>query len=123
VLHKSARLTSPNDFARTTKSGLRVTTQHFVGYIYLSTDVDTPSARLGLIIGKAFGGSVARHRLARQIRHTIAINSFPKNALIVIRALGLKGTAAHDINVEQEISELSEKLIKRSESWTVGARS
>lgn len=122
MLHKSARLTSPNDFARTTKSGLRVTTQHFVGYIYLTNDTTSQSARLGLIIGKAFGGSVARHRLARQVRHAIALDQFPKNALVVIRALAQREKNYHTIDVVTEIATVSEKLVKRSESWTSGVK-
>lgn len=117
MLNKSARLTSPNDFARTTKSGLRVTTSNFVGYIYLTDSSSSQSARLGLIIGKKFGNSVTRHRLARKIRHAIAIENFPNNSSIVIRALGNKDIAPHTINVADEISLLSQKLTARAEKF------
>lgn len=118
MLHKSARLTSPNDFARTTKSGLRVTTDHFVGYLYLQSESSATSARLGLVIGKRFGNSIARHRLARQIRHAIAIEKFPTNGMIVIRALATS-TPAHQIDVIAEIAQMSEKLIARAEKLAV----
>ena len=117
VLPVDARLTSSSDFARATKSGLRVTSQHFVGYLYLSpvTNVikDESSAKCGLIISKSVGGSVKRHRVARKVRHAVAprISSLPTGSLLVIRALGQDG----DSNIETEITELISKLISRSE--------
>ena len=112
VLPLSARLTSPHDFARTTKSGLRVTSEHFVGYLYINpAATDTP--RAGLIIGKSVGGSVRRHRVSRQIRHTIAplLQNFPQGSLIVFR--GLKQSS--DVDVQREISEISHRLITKAQ--------
>ena len=111
MLPLSARLTSPQEFARTTKSGLRVTSQHFVGYLYVNPALnDLP--RAGLIIGKSVGGSVRRHRVSRQIRHAIAahLSSFPQGSLIVIR--GLKQDASLDVH--GEIAEISTRLISKA---------
>jgi ribonuclease P protein component len=112
VLPVSARLTSPHDFARTTKSGLRVTSEHFVGYLYINPAA-TESPRAGLIIGKSVGGSVRRHRVSRQIRHAIAplLQNFPQGSLIVFS--GLKQGA--DIDVQREISEISHRLITKAQ--------
>jgi ribonuclease P protein component len=108
VLPQGARLTASSDFARATKSGVRVTTQHFVGYLYISPVTNNDSAKCGLIINKTVGGSVKRHRLARKIRHAVAphIASLPTGSLLVIRALKEDG----DRNVSEEISELISKL-------------
>ena len=113
MLPSDARLTSSSDFARATKSGIRVTSQHFVGYLYISPVTNNASAKCGLIISKAVGGSVKRHRAARKVRHAVAptIPSLPPGSLLVIRALGQDG----DSNIESEISELIAKLITRSE--------
>jgi len=113
VLPADARLTQSSDFARATKSGIRVTTQHFVGYLYISPVTNDASAKCGLIISKAVGGSVKRHRVARKVRHAITplIPSLPTGSLLVIRALGQDG----DTNLETEISELIAKLISRSQ--------
>ena len=113
MLPPDARLTSSSDFARATKSGIRVTSQHFVGYLYISPVTNNASARCGLIISKAVGGSVKRHRVARKVRHAVAptISSLPSGSLLVIRALGQDG----DSNIESEISELITKLITRTE--------
>jgi len=112
VLPVDARLTSSSDFARATKSGIRVTTQHFVGYLYLSPVTNNASAKCGLIISKSVGGSVKRHRIARKIRHAVAptIPTLPTGSLLVIRALGQEG----DSNVASEIVELITKLISRA---------
>ena len=117
MLPVDARLTQSSDFARATKSGIRVTTQHFVGYLYISPVTNDASAKCGLIISKAVGGSVKRHRVARKVRHAITplIASLPTGSLLVIRALGQDG----DNNLETEISELITKLISRSHKIAV----
>ena len=119
MLPVSARLTSPQDFARTTKSGLRVTTQHFVGYLYVNP-ASTDSARAGLIIGKSVGNSVRRHRVSRQIRHAIAehLKTFPTGSLIVIR--GLKQSS--EINVHGEVAEISSRLITKAAKRAVDVK-
>jgi ribonuclease P protein component len=115
VLPVSARLTSPQDFARTTKSGLRVTSEHFVGYLHVSPVTNSTGAnenpRAGLIIGKGVGGSVRRHRVSRQIRHALAtqLANFPQGSLIVIR--GLK--QGPSVDVQAEIIEISSRLISK----------
>jgi ribonuclease P protein component len=87
VLAKTARLTESGDFARATKSGLRYSTTNFVGYLY-PTGQKEP-ARAGLIISKSVGGSVTRHRIARQIRHVLreTYSQLPEGSLFVVRAL------------------------------------
>ena len=111
MLAKTARLTESGDFARATKSGTRYTSANFVGYLYINTNAIHP-ARAGLIISKSVGGSVARHRLARKIRHCIQNNysKLPQNSLLVVR--GLNNSAAADCVTE--ISELIEKLVKKN---------
>ena len=117
VLPVDARLTSSSDFARATKSGTRVTSQHFVGYLYLSPVTNNDSAKCGLIISKSVGGSVKRHRVARKVRHAVApaLSSLPTGSLLVIRALAQES----DTNVQKEIAELIAKLISRSQKSTV----
>ena len=112
MLPADARLTSSSDFARATKSGIRVTTEHFVGYLYISPVTNNASAKCGLIINKTVGGSVKRHRLARKVRHAVAphIVELPLGSLFVIRAL----KQCDDKNVTAEISTLIQKLIERS---------
>ena len=109
MLAKSARLTESADFARATKSGLRFSTQNFVGYLY-PTNEDQP-ARAGLIISKNIGGSVTRHRIARKVRHTLKdlYPQLPTGGLLVIRALN----GAHDADAAQEITKIVGQLLKK----------
>jgi ribonuclease P protein component len=118
VLPRNARLTSPSDFAKTTKSGVRVTSTNFVGYLYIQSNLTTP-ARAGLIIGKSVGGSVVRHHLSRQVRHAIApqISTLPEGSLLVIRAL--KASSGVGTEITSLISSLiarHEKIARKSEA-------
>ena len=112
MLPTDARLTSSSDFARATKSGIRVTSEHFVGYLYISPVTNESNPKCGLIINKTVGGSVKRHRLARKVRHAVAplIATLPTGSLLVIRALKEDG----DRSVSEEILELINKLSAKS---------
>ena len=109
MLAKSARLTESADFARATKSGLRFSTQNFVGYLY-PTNLDQP-ARAGLIISKNVGGSVSRHKIARKIRHTFRelYPQLPTGGLLVVRALN----SANDVDVAEEVTKIVGQLLKK----------
>ncbi len=119
MLPADARLTSSSDFARATKSGIRVTSEHFVGYLYISPVTNEATAKCGLIINKTVGGSVKRHRLARKVRHAVAplITTLPTGSLLVIRAL----KQSDDKNVITEISDLLEKLNARAKKFEARA--
>ena len=111
MLPKKARLTTSEDFAKATKSGLRLTSSNLVGYLYSPvTDTDLPT-KCGLIINKSVGGSVMRHRIARQLRHDLAplVDTFPTNSLFVVRVL--KSAPGYT----DELSQLISTLITRSQ--------
>ncbi len=112
MLPKNARLTASADFARATKSGTRVTTENFVGYLYISPVTNHDLPKCGLIINKSVGGSVARHALARKVRHSVSPNlaKLPAGSLLVIRALAKNNIS----NVSVEIEKLTNKLLERA---------
>lgn len=114
MLAKSARLTESGDFARATKSGIRYSSTNFIGYLYLG-EFDQP-ARAGLIINKAVGSSVARHRLARKIRHCIFDNyaSLPTGSLLVIRGLNNSAEADCKLEIATVIAQLIRKAKDRA---------
>ena len=114
MLPKNARITTPADFSRGTKSGIRATTESFVGYLYIQPASKDLQSRAGLIVGKSAGGSVQRHRLSRKLRHLIApeLTKFPNGSLLVIRALAQKGEAA---STENQITNLFSELLRKSE--------
>jgi ribonuclease P protein component len=103
VLPKNARLTTSEDFAQATKSGTRLTSENLIGYLYIhpvANNSKSVSARSGLIVNKSVGGSVKRHRIARQIRHDIAplVSMLPTNSLLVIRVLRQAPSFTSEIN-------------------------
>lgn len=110
MLPRRARLTSPNDFARSTKSGIRLTSKSLVLYLY--TSKEAAPARFGLIISKSVGGSVVRHRIARQIRHAFhnQMSVFPPGSLVVARVL----PHTLKVDLQTEISQLTRKIIEKS---------
>ena len=112
MLPKNARLTISADFARATKSGTRVTTENFVGYLYISPVTNHDLPKCGLIINKSVGGSVTRHALARKVRHAVSpqLSKLPSGSLLVIRALAKNNIDA----VAVEIEKLTNKLLDRS---------
>lgn len=119
MLPKYARITTPADFSRVTKSGIRATTESFVGYLYIQPAPKDPQPRAGLIVGKSAGGSVQRHRLSRKLRHLIAptLDKFPEGSLLVIRALAQKSDEKNDKSVEIQIEKLFSDLIRKSEKF------
>ncbi len=112
MLPKNARMTTSADFARATKSGARVTTENFVGYLYISPVTNHNLPKCGLIINKSVGGSVARHALARKVRHSVSPNlaKLPEGSLLVIRALAKNNIS----DVAVEIEKLTNKLLERA---------
>lgn len=116
MLPKESRLTSKVDFAQVTKSGLRLTSSNLVGYLYISPvvnllDNNEVSAKCGLIINKSVGGSVMRHRIARQLRHDLApiVATLPANSLFVVRVL--KSAPRYS----DELTQLISTLVSRSQ--------
>jgi ribonuclease P protein component len=111
VLPKNARLTISADFARATKSGTRVTTENFVGYLYISPVTNNDHPKCGLIVNKGVGGSVARHKLARKIRHAVApqLTKLPNGSLLVIRALAKNKVETTGVEVEKLVNKLLER--------------
>ena len=96
------------DFSRTTKTGHRATSGLLV--LYFLTHENLPAApQIGLIINKSVGGSVTRHRIARQLRHAIAphIPTLQPHTQIVIRVL-----KAHD-DYREDLNALVAKMVKR----------
>ena len=111
MLPKNARLNVSADFARATKSGTRVTTDNYVGYLYLSPVTNHNLPKCGLIINKSVGGSVTRHTLARKVRHAISpqLSKLPNGSLIVIRALAKNNISAGGVEIEKLIDKLLER--------------
>ena len=109
MLSAANRLRASKDFAQTTKIGFRATSHSLVLYFRCAENL-TLVPQVGLIINKSVGGSVTRHRIARQLRHAIKdhLSLFPNNSQIVIRVLRDKP------EFTAELSELVTKVLSKA---------
>jgi len=69
-------------------------------------------AQAGLIISKNVGGSVVRHRVARQLRHALKdlLSLLPTGARIVVRAL--PGSAGQDL--KKDLNALVPQVLEKA---------
>jgi ribonuclease P protein component len=99
------RIHSSEQFALTTKKGKRYSTRSLVCYLLENHN----QSQFGLIINKSVGGSVRRHRIARQLRHLTASQwaSFPKGTNIVFRVL--KPVDRYDSEFEEILAKINQE--------------
>ncbi|MFE3441712.1 ribonuclease P protein component [Nocardia sp. NPDC059180] len=106
MLPESYRLHRRADFSRTVRRGRRTGRRDLVVHAFVHTVDPAAEAtedalvrvggpRFGLIVSKAVGNAVIRHRVARRLRHICAEvgDEIPVEADIVIRALPGAATA------------------------------
>ena len=115
MLAHNHRLRNSKDFARVTKTGFRATSQHLVLYAAVSPTLTT-GPQVGLIINKSVGGSVTRHRIARQLRHAIKsdLSKFAPSIQMVIRVL--RPIEDYSGDLAKLTTQLAEKIEKSRES-------
>lgn len=75
------------DFLAAVRSGQRTRCATVVLHLGVGS-ADEPS-RVGLVVSKAVGSSVVRHRVARRLRAVVAsrLRNWPDGQLVVVRAL------------------------------------
>ena len=97
------------DFSRTTKTGQRATSGLLALY-FLTHKSLSDAPKIGLIINKSVGGSVTRHRIARQLRHAISIQipTLPSHSQLVIRVL------KNSNDYRDDLLELLTKAVKQT---------
>ena len=93
MLSAGHRVRRRADFSRVIKEGRRAGTRSFV--IHAQSEGDHPP-RLGLVVSKAVGGSVERHRVARRLRGVVAeqLSELPAGLTIILRALPASASAS-----------------------------
>ncbi len=95
MLSEPNRLHRHDDFTRAVRRGRRVGRRYLVVYGYdRAAELEAPelgaaAPRFGLIVSKAVGSAVIRHRVARRLRHICAgvLSDIESPADVVIRAL------------------------------------
>jgi len=114
VLASDNRLTSSADFKKTTQFGARVSTKTLAGYALTEPELNAP--KIGFIVSRAIGGSVARHRVTRQLRHLSRenITLLPQNSFVVVRAL--RQSPDYSSETKTLFEKLSLRLAERNSS-------
>lgn len=92
---------SSHDFGATVRRGRRVTAGRVTAY--LDTRSGAEPAVVGLIVSRQVGNSVARHRVARVLRHAVVpfLATLPHGTTLVLRAL--PGAAERDAALSQDV--------------------
>lgn len=129
MLPAAHRLRQRSDFSTTVRRGRRRGTPQLVVHLWLPDQApdkersDTvtrhqdpqgraPYAppRAGLVVSKAVGGSVVRHRVARRLRHVLRgpVTDLPPGAMLVVRALAPAADAS-----SAELAEALDRALSR----------
>ena len=99
MLPAEHRLRRAPDFTEVVRRGRRASRPLLTVHLLLPagpTPVPVPPARAGLVVSKAVGGSVVRHRTSRRLRALLRdrLSQLPAGARLVVRAAPGSGTAA-----------------------------
>ena len=84
------RMRRSTEFDATVRSGVRAAQSDVIVHVRRADDGDAGNGpRVGLIIGKAVGSAVERHRVARRLRHVARtmLGDLQQSDQLVIRAL------------------------------------
>ena len=92
MLPAGSRLTSADEFASVIRRGRRSGRSRLVVHLQIMGHSDEgpgEAPRAGLVVSKAVGGSVVRHRVSRRLRHLLAprLVTLPRGSRVVVRAL------------------------------------
>ncbi|MCC8927533.1 ribonuclease P protein component [Rhodococcus sp. BGS-1C] len=105
MLPEPHRLHSSIDFSRAVRRGRRIGRQDLVVHAYTRDDAScvfsVGKPRFGLIVSKAVGPAVTRHRVARRLRHICAqiLSDVPPTVDVVVRALpGAADSSSADLH-------------------------
>jgi len=84
-------------------------------------------ARVGLVVSRAVGGSVVRHRVQRRLRHLVLplLSDLPGGSLVVIRALppsAGRSSAELDADLRPALSSCLRKISRSPGTAAAGVR-
>lgn len=105
MLPRHHRLRNSADFARTVRRGRRIRSGRLVGYLDHTPDGEL-APKIGLVVSRQVGNAVARHRVARVLRHAAAeqVDRLPRGSLLVLRAL--PGAVARDRRLIADVADI-----------------
>ncbi|WP_018025063.1 ribonuclease P protein component [Corynebacterium ulceribovis] len=112
------KLSGSANFSRVVKKGKRAGRKTIVMHAYTHqpelTPVRTGGPRFGLIVSKAVGNAVVRHRVSRRLRHCLMtfMADVPPHSDIVVRALAASATA-ESADIEADLRSALASLRKK----------
>lgn len=118
---------SSRDFASVTRKGRRARSGGLVVYLLprltgssVRSDEPVPT-KVGLIVGKSVGGSVARHLISRRLRAQLAgrVDQLPMGSGLVVRALSELSVTPHATESQSLGRQLDRALAKLAAPTTV----
>lgn len=97
-------MTRSTEFGATVSQGTRAAQPDLVVYTLRSDETGDPGPRIGLIVSKAVGNAVHRHRVSRRLRHAarVLLDDLDVDDRVVIRALPGSRTAISS-RLEEEL--------------------
>ena len=86
MLSAEHRLRSSAEFTQVVRRGRRAGRPTLTAHLLVTSTGEPP--RAGLVVSKAVGGSVVRHRVARRLRHLLRdrVGDLTPGTLLVLRA-------------------------------------
>lgn len=121
MLPPAARLRRSTDFRLVLRRGARAGRRRLVVHALVPGPGD--GARAGLVVNKAVGNAVVRHRVARRLRHLVAarLGTLPAHCALVVRALP-PAAAATSAELAGDLDSALAKLALSSSAAVEGVR-
>ncbi|ABM16829.1 MULTISPECIES: ribonuclease P protein component [Mycolicibacterium] len=115
MLPAQHRMTRSTEFGATVSKGTRAAQPDVVVYRLRSDQTADPGPRVGLIVSKAVGNAVQRHRVSRRLRHAAlaVLEDLDPSDRVVIRALPRSRDAVTP-RLEQELRTALERIRQRT---------
>jgi ribonuclease P protein component len=108
-------MTRSTEFGATVSKGTRAAQPDLVLYALRSADTGEPGPRIGLVVSKAVGNAVQRHRVSRRLRHAARalLDDLDPAERVVIRALPGSREAISP-RLEQELRTALQRIRSRT---------
>lgn len=109
-------MTRSTEFSSTVGKGVRSAQPHLVVHLAHATD-DPTGPRIGLVVSKAVGNAVVRHRVSRRLRHSVypMLDQLQPGHRMVIRALPGAATSS-SARLSHELSQALRRARPRVEA-------
>ena len=125
MLPSEHRLSRAADFSAAVRRGARASRGLLTVHLLLSSaapPLPSARARAGLVVSRAVGGSVVRHRTSRRLRHLLRsrVASLPDGALLVVRAAPGAGDA-DSATLGRDLDGALAAALRRATKTAVGA--